>query len=91
MLLLAVFLVGAFATFVFVMRGIRRRRALMSRMTPQPTDERCVCGYSLKGLDTLRCPECGRVVGFDATPEELGLTDEQLKLAHRKRRERQSS
>jgi len=49
----------------------------------------CVCGYSQRGLHVPRCPECGRVSGFDATPEELGLTDEQLRLAMDKRQARQ--
>ncbi len=38
----------------------------------------CRCGYPLAGLAVPRCPECGRVVGFDATPEQLGLSLEQL-------------
>jgi hypothetical protein len=90
MIFVAVLLVGAFAVFVFIARGIRRRRALLARLTPPPADDRCVCGYSLRGLDALRCPECGRVVGFNATAEELGLTEDQLRRAHQKRRERNS-
>jgi hypothetical protein len=43
--------------------------------------ERCPCGYPLQGLALARCPECGRVIGFDATAEELGLSDEELKRA----------
>lgn len=48
--------------------------------------EQCKCGYDLKGLDVARCPECGRVIGFDATPEELGLTREELARIQEKRR-----
>ena len=87
MLLLALLLVGAFAIFILLARMIRRRRALAERAVPV-REEACVCGYLLKGLDTLRCPECGRVIGFDVTPEELGLTDQQLKQAMARRRAR---
>lgn len=48
----------------------------------------CPCGYPLEGLDLARCPECGRVIGFNATAEDLGLTQEQLERAQRKRAER---
>jgi hypothetical protein len=82
MILLALVSVGAFATFVFVMRGWRARRSTRRTETPE---DRCACGYLRRGLDTIRCPECGRVAGFDATAEELGLTDEQLAAAKRRR------
>lgn len=42
---------------------------------------RCPCGYPLSHLDTLRCPECGRVAGFNVTAEELGLTATELRHA----------
>lgn len=48
----------------------------------------CRCGYSLRELDVARCPECGRVIGFDATADELGLTTEHLRRAKTKRAER---
>lgn len=54
----------------------------------QAVGERCKCGYPLKDLDLGRCPECGRVITFDATPEELGLTREQLARIAEKRRDR---
>ena len=47
--------------------------------------EQCKCGYALKGLEVARCPECGRVVGFDATPEELGLSQDELARIQQKR------
>jgi hypothetical protein len=46
-------------------------------------DQHCRCGYSLKNLSIARCPECGRVVGFNATAETLGLTHEELERAQR--------
>ena len=50
--------------------------------------ERCPCGYPLQGLALARCPECGRVIGFDATAEELGLSDRELKRAIEVRKRR---
>jgi hypothetical protein len=66
------------------------RAAISKRGARQPSD-RCKCGYSLGELDTARCPECGRVIHFDATPEELGLSREELERAQRKRLERRQS
>jgi hypothetical protein len=48
----------------------------------------CPCGYDLKGLELARCPECGRVIGFDATPEQLGLTPGELARIAEKHRGR---
>jgi hypothetical protein len=41
-------------------------------------------------LDLARCPECGRVLSFDATPEQLGLGPEELARIQQKRRERET-
>ena len=70
-----------FGIFVWGLSFVRRRRAW--QRPPGPV--RCRCGYLMEQLDTVRCPECGRVSGFDATAEELELTDEQLRLAKAKR------
>lgn len=51
---------------------------------------RCYCGYLLEGLDMARCPECGRVRNFDATAEELGLTQEELARAQQRQQEREA-
>jgi hypothetical protein len=56
-------------------------RFFFSKRRQVPTAERCKCGYPLDHLAVARCPECGRVVHFDATPEQLGLTDEHLRRA----------
>lgn len=53
--------------------------------------ERCMCGYPLEQLDMARCPECGRVFSFDANPEQLGLTNEQLARIAEKRRAREAN
>jgi hypothetical protein len=66
--------------------GVRRKRA--QERDPEAGRTRCRCGYPLDELHTIRCPECGRVQGFDATAEELGLTDEQLQRAKSRRDER---
>jgi PHP family Zn ribbon phosphoesterase len=52
------------------------------------TANRCSCGYGLDNLDRIRCPECGKVFGFDATIEELGLTDDELRRATEARERR---
>jgi hypothetical protein len=61
---------------------------LIKRFTKADSADRCVCGYSLKELEVARCPECGRVTSFNSTPEELGLSPEQLARIQQKRRER---
>jgi len=70
---------GCIAIGVFLRSRANRKRCA------RETTRRCRCGYELAGLDVARCPECGRVSGFDVTPEALGLTDEHLrriKAAH---------
>lgn len=53
-------------------------RLFFPRRPPKKKLNRCKCGYPLDQLSVARCPECGRVIHFDATAEELGLTDEEL-------------
>ena len=76
-------LIGVFGLWVWRIRGQVMRRS--KRMVEI---EKCRCGYPLQGLDLARCPECGRVIHFDATPEDLGLTEEQLRRVQEKRNER---
>ena len=40
---------------------------------------RCTCGYILDGLEVPRCPECGRMIGFNKTPEELGISEQEMR------------
>jgi hypothetical protein len=81
----------AFAVAVRI--GIRSNARRRGINPPAPTVETCRCGYPLEKLSVPRCPECGRVIGFDATPEELGLNDEHLNRAQaakvRRREEKQ--
>jgi hypothetical protein len=58
---------------------------------PSISQERCRCGYAMEHLDMARCPECGRVRHFNATPEELGLSPEELARAEQKRNEREKN
>ena len=78
-------LIGLIALIIGVRLGIRR---LFKRKKPATPGDCCKCGYPLEGLSSARCPECGRVFGFDATAEELGLTDEQLQRAQTTRLKR---
>jgi hypothetical protein len=86
---LAVLPLMAIIAFVVVVR-LAIRRFWHRRKRPAPV-ERCKCGYSIENLSIARCPECGRVFGFDATAEELGLTDEQLQRAQAARIQRKES
>ena len=79
--LLVMLVLGAVARWFLVRRG--RRRTKEREAVP-----RCVCGYPLEGLNMARCPECGRVSGFNATAEELGLSAEELQRAAETRRRR---
>lgn len=71
----------AFVVAVMVLRRIGRIILVAGKRPADPLERmKCPCGYDLSRLDRARCPECGRVRFFDATPEELGLTDDELKL-----------
>ena len=64
-----------------------RRARLATREEQVRLGALCPCGYDLTKIDLPRCPECGRVVGFEADPETLGLTpEEQARLAEVRRR-----
>lgn len=47
---------------------------------------RCVCGYLLVNLEIPRCPECGRMIGFDKSPEELGVSEAEMRAEAERRR-----
>jgi hypothetical protein len=82
--------VALFGVLVLVF-GLRRvLRRLEQRATERRAIERCTCGYPLAGLALARCPECGRVIGFNATAEELGLSDEELRRASEARERRKA-
>jgi hypothetical protein len=83
--LLPLLFLGVFASSLLRI-GIRRYR----RKLETPPNTHCRCGYELNNLSRIRCPECGRVFGFNATPEELGLSDDELRLATEARERRQA-
>ncbi len=92
MTLLTMLLLGLFVALC-VSFGLRRLilRKVGGRLAIQEAKrsaQLCKCGYRLGELDIARCPECGRVSGFDATPDELGLWQEELMRVQSKRRER---
>lgn len=59
-----------------------------ARMMPPPrpgaaTDPRCPhCGYSMKGLRSLKCPECGKTVSPSrlGRPRDLGVATQRAEL-----------
>jgi hypothetical protein len=71
----------------FVLRRLLKRWERHSKERAKVA--RCRCGYPLEGLALARCPECGRVLHFNATAEELGLSEAELRRAIevKKRRE----
>jgi hypothetical protein len=77
-----------FTVLVIVVR--QSVRFFLRRRRRQPIVERCKCGYALEQLSLARCPECGRVIGFDATAEQLGLTQEELQRAQAARLRRKA-
>ena len=76
---------------VAVIRSARRwSRVRRNRSKPPAALKRvCRCGYDLANLDIARCPECGRVDGFDATAADIGLTEEELRRVAEVRRQRE--
>lgn len=82
-------LLSVLIVWLLLRRQLKRLVArFFSRLDIPPVDQ-CKCGYPLKGLDLARCPECGRVLSFDATPEQLGLGPDELARIQQKRRERE--
>ena len=62
---------------IVLARQIYERRRARARLDRDA--QKCKCGYILRGLALPRCPECGRVVGFDKTFQELGVRPEELR------------
>jgi len=48
-----------------------------------PTEACLRCGYDLTRINLPRCPECGALVGFKRSAEELGLDEGELHLKPR--------
>jgi hypothetical protein len=64
---------------------VRWRRA--KRHPPgEPPGRRCVCGYLLVGLEIPRCPECGRMIGFDKSPADIGVSEQEMRAEAERRR-----
>lgn len=88
-------ILSIFAVLAFVAIGGRRLIKHQLKQAAARRDElamgaRCPCGYPLSNLDMGRCPECGRVLHFEANAEQLGLTTEQLARIAEKRRAREA-
>ena len=74
-----------------VLAGTRVRAIRRKRRSKEVEPKRCVCGYEMTGLSLPRCPECGRLDGFDKTFEELGLTEDDMARIAMKRQAREQS
>ena len=68
----------AIILLVIVIRFAFNRFVKHVKSAPDPQD-RCPCGQKLANRSTTRCLKCGRLIGFNATAEELGLSQEELK------------
>jgi hypothetical protein len=64
---------------ISIIRYLRHRRRERNR------HRRCPCGYIIENLTIPRCPECGRAIGFDVTFQELGITEQELQEAARRK------
>lgn len=72
-------------------RFIVKYNALEQCLTAIERGDACRrCGYPLLGLELPRCPECGVMKCFDATLEELGLSEEELRLLAAKQPRKES-
>ena len=72
----ALLVVIAFVQWMVVLRR------LIVRTSPRRKigDDACRrCGYVLRGLAMKRCPECGALLGFTKSAEELGIEDAELR------------
>jgi hypothetical protein len=79
LLLWIMLLVAAIAAFVVIGLLLVRRRLLRLLRPREGPRERCRCGYDLRGIQVPRCPECGRVIGFDKTFAELGVSESEVR------------
>ncbi len=78
-------IVIAVAIVMALIRYVRRRALIKDRLSEA---RRCDgCGYNLTGITVPRCPECGVVIGFTKTFEQLGIDEAQVRRHVQARRE----
>ncbi|MGQ9649288.1 MAG: hypothetical protein ACUVXJ_04190 [Phycisphaerae bacterium] len=76
------------SVFVIVMTVVALRTVVKKRMKKEvleaarkPFVPLCYkCGYDMRGQIFPRCPECGALLGFTVSTDELPLTDEERQL-----------
>lgn len=76
------------SVFVIVMTVVALRTVVKKRMKQEVLDAArkpfvrlCYkCGYDMRGQIFPRCPECGALLGFTVSTDELPLTDEERQL-----------
>jgi hypothetical protein len=80
-LILSMFGLLALVLVVFVRRWLVARA--LRRRENAADEERCFsCGYSLRGLELPRCPECGALRGFDVPLSQLGIGENELRAMY---------
>src|SRR4051812_3675033 len=84
MLILNALLIGGAIVCLILARYWYRRFRAKNR--PLARHQHCPCGYSLLNLEIPRCPECGRMIGFNKTPKELGISEEDMRAFAEKRK-----
>lgn len=80
-----------FASLFAIFLARRVLRAMIGGRATRTVDRgrTCRCGYDLSRLELPRCPECGLVAHFDATADQMGLTDDELaRIGEAQRRRR---
>lgn len=86
-MLLTFILVAVFVATVIVTIAINWCvRLFLAKRHTRDEGRRCVCGYLLVGLEIPRCPECGRMIGFNKSPEELGVSEQEMRAEAERRR-----
>ena len=62
--------------------GIRYVRWIARRYREKPVENiKCAnCGYVIEGLSLPRCPECGALRGFKVPLDQLGLSEDEIRI-----------
>lgn len=80
-------LVAALVAFWAGLRLWRRRVLRKAQHERQLEGFLCAsCGYIVAGLELPRCPECGALRGFKVPLDQLGISEQELRELHARKR-----